>query len=188
MSAEKLRLFVFVDAAFSNCEDFSSQIGYVIMLGSEEYGDKRSTFTMTGNLLHWSSTKAKRVTRSVLAAELFAMVAGFDMAFTVRGTIEEVLHRKVDLIVCTDSFSLYECITKLGKPSENRLMVDVSGLRQSYERREITEVRWIEGTSNPADAMTKERCCGALKDFVDANVIVVRTKAWVERSDLDQSE
>jgi hypothetical protein len=28
---------------------------------------------------------------------------------------------------------------------------------QSYERRMITEIKWIDGDSNPADAMTKEK-------------------------------
>jgi hypothetical protein len=31
-------------------------------------------------------------------------------------------------------------------------MVDLMCLRQSYERREITEIKWIDGNSNPADA------------------------------------
>ena len=58
-------------------------------------------------------------------------------------------------IICTDSYSLYECLVKLGMNKEKRLMINIVALRQSYERREITEIRWINGEDNPADAFTK---------------------------------
>jgi len=58
-------------------------------------------------------------------------------------------------VVCTDSYSLYECLVKLRTIKEKRLMIDIMALRQSYERRELTEVRWINRQDNPADAMTK---------------------------------
>ena len=48
-------------------------------------------------------------------------------------------------------------------------MIDVMCLRQAYERREIAEVRWIEGPSNPADSMTKEKPSTTLRRLVDSN-------------------
>ena len=36
-------------------------------------------------------------------------------------------------------------------------MVDLMCLRQAYERREITEVKWISSEDNLADAMTKAK-------------------------------
>ena len=42
-------------------------------------------------------------------------------------------------------------------------------LRQAYERREITEVKWINGNDNPADAMTKVKPCQALKTLINTN-------------------
>jgi hypothetical protein len=45
---------------------------------------------------------------------------------------------------------------------EKRLMIDVMCLRQAYERRLITDVKWIDGKANPADAMTKGKACLAL--------------------------
>ena len=56
------KLFVFVDGSFANNKDFSSQIGYLIILaptGNEESEIKE-------NLIHYSSTKSKRVTRAYL--------------------------------------------------------------------------------------------------------------------------
>lgn len=55
-------------------------------------------------------------------------------------------------------------------------------LRQSYERDEIDEVRWINGDSNPADGMTKAKPCGALRELIDTNKLEVKVEAWVERS------
>ena len=42
-------------------------------------------------------------------------------------------------------------------------------LRQAYERREITEVKWISGSDNPADAMTKAKLYQAFKILIDIN-------------------
>jgi hypothetical protein len=42
-------------------------------------------------------------------------------------------------------------------------------LRQAYERREITEVKWISDGDNPADAIIKAKPCQALKVLIDTN-------------------
>lgn len=54
-------------------------------------------------------------------------------------------------------------------------------LRQSYERREITEIKWFDGNNNPADAMTKSKPCQALKDLIETNRIVIKATQWVDR-------
>ena len=46
-------------------------------------------------------------------------------------------------------------------------MVDLMCLRQTYELREIAEIKWINGHSNPADAMTKPKPCPALRELID---------------------
>jgi len=158
----------------------SSQIGYVIVLANEERKDSESIY-ITGNILHWSSTKCKRVTRSVLVSELYAMVTGFDNSSVIQATIKNILDDEILLIICTDLYSLYDCMTKLGTTAEKRLMIDIIGLRQSYERREISEVRWIDGTCNPADAMTKEKLGQALRHLIKTNTLNLITKGWVDR-------
>jgi hypothetical protein len=67
-------------------------------------------------------------------------------------------------------------MTKLSTTTEKRLMIDIIGLRQSYERQEINKIRWINGEDNPANAMTKDKPCLALKQLINSNQITLRTK------------
>ena len=172
LKKESLQLLAFTDALFANNKDYSSQIGYVLVLA-----DRHNN----ANILHWSSIKCKRVTRSVLASELYGMAHGFDMGVAVKTTIANMLQIDLPLIVCTDSKSLFDCLTKLGTTQEKRLMIDVMCLRQAYERRDITEVKWVEGDTNPADSMTKSRPSNALKLLIDTNKVQLKERDWVER-------
>ena len=109
------------------------------------------------------------------------MAHGFDVAAALKTTIEMILDRPLALTLCTDSKSLYECLVKLGTTREKRLMVDLMCLRQSYERREIAKIKWINGHSNSADAMTKPKPCPALRELIDTNHIKLEASEWVER-------
>jgi hypothetical protein len=60
-------------------------------------------------------------------------------------------------------------------------MIDIMAFRQSYKRREITEVRWIHGDDNPADAMTKATPNKSLQRFIDNNTLTIRVEGYVQR-------
>jgi hypothetical protein len=119
---DSLQLLVFTDASFANNKDLSSQIGSVLILADGKGN---------ANVLHWSSIKCKRVTRSVLASKLYGMAHGFNMAFAVKSTIDLILNTDILLVLATDSKSLYDCLVKLGTTQEKRLMIDVMCLRQA---------------------------------------------------------
>jgi hypothetical protein len=165
---------IFTDAAFANTLDLHSQIGYVVCLTDDVHA----------NLIHWSSIKCKRITRSVLAAELYAMTNDFDVEVVIKSIIEHILKLKnpLSLILLTDSKSLYDCLVKLNTIAEKRLMIDLMCLRQSYERRKIAEIRWIDENINLADAMTKSKPCNALIKLIDTNIIELKITEWVERT------
>ena len=137
------KLFVFVDGSFANNQDLSSQIGFIIVLGNEE--ERNGSFVLNGNIVGYSSTKCKRVTRAVLASELYSMVAGADMAISLSTTYAMICRQfninNFPVVIYTDSFSLYEYLVKLRTTKEKRLMINIIVLRQLYERRELTEVR-----------------------------------------------
>ncbi len=124
-----LRIVAFTDSSFANNKDLSSQIGYVIVLADAQNN---------ANIVHWQSIKCRRVTRSVLASELYALSLRFDVAATIKSTLDQIFsgtpQGKIPLAVCIDSKSLYECLVKLGTTQEKRLMIDILCLRQSYER------------------------------------------------------
>jgi hypothetical protein len=111
------------------------------------------------------------------------MSLGFDAATTIKATLDQILSKRrttpIPLTIFTDSKSLYDCLIKLGTTNEKRLIIDLMYLRQSYQRREITEVVWIKGEENAADAMTKKKCCNALKNMVDTNKLTITTNGWV---------
>jgi hypothetical protein len=140
-----LKLIIFIDVSFANV-NLHSQIDYVICLIDE----------IKANIIHWFFTKCKRVIRSVLTAELYAMTHEFDAASIIKSIIQRILNIFfLSMILLTDSRSLYDCLVKLEITSEKRLMIDLMCLRQSYERRKITKIRWIDDNSNSVDARTK---------------------------------
>jgi hypothetical protein len=165
-----LKLMIFIDASFANV-NLHSQIDYVICL----------TDDVKENIIHWFFTKCKRMIRSVLAAKLYAMTNEFDADSIIKSIIERILNIFLSMILLTDSRSLYDCFVKLEITSEKRLMIDLMCLRQSYERRKITKIRWIDEKSNSVDVMTKSNSCQTLSKLIDTNAIDLRISEWVER-------
>jgi hypothetical protein len=114
----------------------------------------------------------------VLALEIYGMVGGVDMALAMNSTIQMIVQQldipPPPIIMCTDSYSLYECLVKLVTTKEKRLIINIIALRQSYERRELTEVQWINRQDNPADAITKATPNKILQEFLDNNEITIR--------------
>ncbi len=162
----------------------------MIVLGNE-VTNTDSSFTLQGNIVHWSSIKCKRITRSVLASEIYSMAHGVDIAIAIGSTINKITERlaltglvtiKVPIVICTDSLSLYECLVKLGTTKEKRLMIDIMALREAYERGDLDDIRWIDGRDNPADSMTKAGANACLDTLIDTNKLTLRVQGWVNRN------
>jgi hypothetical protein len=180
LNLARSKLFVFTDGSFANNKDLSSQLGFLIVL-AEEHTRTTTDFEIQGNIIHWSSTKCKRVTRSVLASELYGMMTGFDNGIALSTTLQQITAclklPRIPVVICSDSKSLYECLVKLGTTTEKRLMIDIMSLRESYEKREISEIRRIDGRDNPGDALTKKSPNTALEKLVSTNKLVVRVES-----------
>jgi hypothetical protein len=172
LNQTSLRLVIFIDSFFVNNSDLFSQIDYVICLADDTHA----------NILHWSSIECKRVTRSVLATELFAMIHDFDVDSILKSTLIKMLDVVVSLILATNSKFLYNCLVRLSIIVEKRLMIDVITLRQFYERREITEIIWIHDINNSVDSMIKIKSSTALKTMIDINQINLNTTEWMKRA------
>ena len=106
--------------------------------------------------MDYRSLKCKRVTRSVLASEIYGMVAGVDMAIALGTTLEMVTQQlglpKIPVVVCTDSYSLYECLVKLGTTKEKRLMIDVMA---SYRMMSNVSCKRFAGSMAPTTPQTQ---------------------------------
>jgi hypothetical protein len=168
-----LRLVIFIDSFFVNNNDLSSQIDYVICLAD---------FINTTNIIHWFSIKCKRMTRSVLAIELFVMIHDFDVDSVLKSILIKMLDVIVSLILVTNSKFLYDCLIRLDIIVEKRLIIDVMILRQFYERREITEIIWIHDINNSVDSIIKIKSATVLKTMIDINQINLNTIEWIKRA------
>ncbi len=173
LNRNQLKLMIFINVAFANTFNLHNQIDYVMCLTNDD---------VNVNLIHWSSIKCKRVIKNVLTIELYAMINDFDVATIIKSIIERMLHIFLSLILLTDSKSFYDCFVKLNTITKKRLTIDLMCLKQSYEKRKIAEIRWIDENSNFANAMTKSKLCNVLIKLIDTNIIELKIIEWIERT------
>ena len=105
-------VLVFSNRSFANNKDLFSQNGYIILLLNEKHNC---------SILSWSFTKFKRVTTSVLAAELYAIAHVYDAGFIMAYTVGKLLNRPMKIRVLTDSRTLFDYIAFLCVTAEKRL-------------------------------------------------------------------
>lgn len=165
-------MVVFADSSFAGNPDFTLQLGYIITL-SHEHGNS--------NVIHYSSTKAKRITRSLLEAELYAVSAAFDSACSIKQCVDGLYGKPIPVVLATDSRLLFELIIGLASTTEKRLLIDLTGLRDAYELRELGEIYWVKSQDNPSDGLTKLGPCEALQMLIKENKINFPPSSWVER-------
>ena len=167
---ETAEVHVFADASFATNADLSSQLGYVVFLVDQD---------RNCSLITWSSSKCKRVTRSVLAAELYAIANAFDVGFAIGHTFESILGRKVELRVFTDSRTLFDSIISFCSMTEKRLLIDIACLRQAFRSGELSNLGWIRSGENVADALTKDKSKSALHNVLRSHKLNVKVSQWV---------
>ena len=163
-------VFVFADAAFATNLDLSSQLGFIALLVDQD---------RNCSIITWSSTKCRRVTRSVLAAELYALASGYDMGYAIAHTFSIILGRKVDLRVFTDSRTLFDSIITFCSMTEKRLLIDIACLRQSYRNGDLANLGWIKGEHNVADALTKDKANNSLHDVLRNHKLHFEVQQWI---------
>jgi hypothetical protein len=87
------------------------------------------------------------VIRSIFILEIYGIIGGVNISFAISFTLTIIIKQLglfiIPIIVCTDSYSLYEYFVKLGIIKEKRLIIDIMAIRESYENRELFEIWWI---------------------------------------------
>lgn len=75
LNMESIRMELINDASFGNDRNFKSQLGYLVLLEQD---------TGTEHIIHYARNRCKIVKRSVLAAEVHALMLEFDFAYLLR--------------------------------------------------------------------------------------------------------
>ena len=138
--------------------------------------------TGKANIIYQSSTKYKRVTRSVLAIELYKMAHGFNITAVIKSTIDKMLSIIIPLILYTDLKSLFNYLVRLNTTQEKCLIINIIYLHQAYKRRKIAKIKQINGNTNPADIITKGKAYNALIQLINTNYIQLEAIGWVKRA------
>jgi len=64
--------------------------------------------------------------------EIYGIVSGVNIAIVIGTTLKIIIDRLelpiISIIVCTDLYSLYKCLVKLGTIKEKRLIIDIIAL------------------------------------------------------------
>jgi hypothetical protein len=63
---------------------------------------------------------------------------------------------------------------KLGITKEKCLIIDIITIKQTYEKRELFEICYINKRDNPADTITKLLFNKTLKKFINTNKLIIR--------------
>lgn len=90
--------------------------------------------------------------------------------------------KNVKLTLATDSKSLFSLTISLAQTTEKRLLIDLNFIREAYEKRDINDIIWIPGPSNPADGLTKvSKRNSTLAELAATNMFNPAEQSWVKR-------
>jgi len=121
----KCQITVMSDASFQTLDSGKSQAGFIINVSNPVHNEKSRA-----NLIHWKSSRVKRVVHSTLGAELLSAVEALDCAEIVRYIFSEIVGRRVDLCLYSDCMSLVRTSTKEILPRQKSLVLSLAEIRQ----------------------------------------------------------
>ena len=160
-----------VDAGHANgegtdeVEAYKSCGGYVVMLADEGIIEDRS---VPMAVLDWKSGMTQRVCRSTLAAEASHLANAVEIVDWTAVFLQEILRIRVDLrdwqmeagrvkrFWATDCKSVYDYLTKdgTGTSKDKRMAIEGALLKEVLRQKGAT-LRWVDGSQNIADVLTK---------------------------------
>lgn len=143
----------FSDASFNitACQSYG-KTGIITGFTFEVNAGRRRIF----HPIDWSSYKQRRVSYSSYGAEILAYAEADDRGYYVKQAIKSIFKdRKIKQELNVDSKGLYDTITTLHEGREFRFRQTVQRIRDSFESEELNVLKWIQGFTNIADALTK---------------------------------
>lgn len=119
---QSLRLVVLTDASFANAKDLKSQLRFLILMMDK--GDNAS-------IVHFGSSRYRRVTRSLMSAELHALVIGFDLGFFTREMIFSIWRQDVPIEVFVNSKPCSTLSRKMPRQQKYGYKTDVTAIKET---------------------------------------------------------
>lgn len=191
---ESVCIVVSSDAAWANAQDLEgshkSQAGYVVLSTDRQMlQGQEATFSMIG----WKSHTLKRRTVSTLSAETQGIVESAAVACWYRYLIAEMFYK--DLVtssgidwetmleplefgIVTDAKSVYDALTNstgVSSSTDKRTAIDLAIIRE-YLRRHNGCIRWIDGTVQLADSLTKYMAADFLRSVLSRGSYQLRAE------------
>eukprot|EP00172_Hildenbrandia_rubra_P000463 Plantae.Rhodophyta-Hildenbrandia_rubra.ctg12276.p1 GENE.Plantae.Rhodophyta-Hildenbrandia_rubra.ctg12276~~Plantae.Rhodophyta-Hildenbrandia_rubra.ctg12276.p1 ORF type:complete len:158 (+),score=26.66 Plantae.Rhodophyta-Hildenbrandia_rubra.ctg12276:834-1307(+) len=106
-----------------------------------------------------------------------------DIRASFRIALKPLLNRDLPLHMHADSKSLFDTIAKRSQAREKRLLIDIASARDSYKKREISDIGWARSECNLADPMTKQTRSNALDEALDAGALDHPVEQWIAREE-----
>ena len=179
-------------------EPFRSQKGLVCGLSSPQVAGESAVQVY---VLEWKSQLERRVCRSTLAAETYALATGAEHADWLKALLcesrsaefcvgdWEALTSRVRSRWLVDAKSVSDHLSKdVGVPTDKRLAIEMMALKQLLRRggeKFGDQLEWIDTTVQPADVLTKSMDFDLLKRIMEENryesVATVQAQAGKKR-------
>lgn len=146
------RLMLIREATFSNARNENIQLGYIILISDSTGGCNIVNYY----ILHW-----KMVNRSLIAAEVHALVPVFDNFFFLIDMTTEILSKLSTIEEIFDAKPLFACVSKYANTTEKLLQLYIFSLREGYTHGDLDRISRIPGLLNPADGLKKSTTTNA---------------------------
>lgn len=140
------------DASHGGHDEIYGQSGVITGLKVDQIEGDSTLF----HPISCSSHKQRRVSYSSFGAEVVAATCADDRGYDLKLSFASLFpDRPLRHELLVDSKALFETLTTLHQGEDYRLRKTVARMRISFESQELNAIRWIPGTSNYADALTK---------------------------------
>ena len=105
-------------------------------------------------LINWKSRTLRRVVKSTFAGDTLACSACVDEMFLISNLMREVVGKGMPFTLRADCASLFDHIYLQKAVSEERLLVELSVIKDAIAAGEGTNLEWVPTNSQLADALT----------------------------------
>ena len=168
---EQLMFVCSADAAWANCPDLASHMGYIILAADKsiDLGLK-----VPISLVGWKAHKQRRKASSTLSAETMATSEGIGALdwfrvfwewattpdFVLKDWEKRIAARPA--LALTDCKSVYDSLQQLwssASKTDRRTSIDLAIVREALSR-DLSKIRWIDTSAQLADSLTKSSASG----------------------------